>query len=103
MSAPARAEWTIARLSEQLRAPPEHMANDATGVTLRRNVQEAQVQVQAEITEHGTVTRPTPLAGSGEFQIAAQRAATLWRFEPTRIGGCGVPASVTIFVQFKMQ
>jgi hypothetical protein len=63
---------------------------------------EAIAIVEAEVTEHGTMVRPSPRAGSGEFQVAAQQAVLLWRFVPARAGGCSVPVRFTVTVQFAM-
>jgi hypothetical protein len=47
--------------------------------------------------------RFVPLKDQGEFSIAAQQAALLWRYDPPRVRGCGVPARVALKVQFTMQ
>lgn len=63
---------------------------------------EAVAVVEADLTEHGTMVRPSPREGNGDFQIAAQQAVLLWRFEAARSGGCPVPVRFTVTVQFRM-
>jgi hypothetical protein len=54
--------------------------------------QQAVVELEGELTEHGTIVRPVPVKGEGEFRTVAQQAVLLWRFDPPRVRGCGVPA-----------
>jgi hypothetical protein len=65
--------------------------------------EEAVVTLDGELTEHGTIARPTPISGEGEFRIAAQQAALLWRFDPPRADGCAVPAKMTVRVEFSLR
>lgn len=60
------------------------------------------VQVEGTVQEDGVVSALKVVCGASanEFAAAALQAAALWRFTPTRVDGCPVPAVIKLNVSW---
>ncbi len=58
------------------------------------------VTLDALIDERGYATQTTVLSGPRPLQREAQRAVTLWEFQPARSGGKAVASHLTLSVEF---
>jgi len=64
------------------------------------------VMLQGEVTEHGKIVKIKhlkPADAPEDFQLAAQLAASLWRFQPVIVSGCPVRSVVTLSMFFRIQ
>ncbi len=65
-----------------------------------------QIAIAAELTEHGTVTNMTvgtDQIGDDNLKAAALGAGGLWRYKSAVVGGCPVPISLVLGIQFSME
>jgi hypothetical protein len=67
---------------------------------------EAEMQLTALLTEHGTLTNievPKPVARFAHYEASARAATGLWRFEPARRAGCPIVSGVFLEVRYKLR
>jgi hypothetical protein len=66
---------------------------------------QAETRIEAELTEHGTLTKLTVLNPSPRFahyEASARGATAFWRFQPTRTAGCPIVTVLTVTVRYKL-
>jgi len=95
---------TADEMKEATRKPELVSSVRATYPSDRREVQrEGTVFFAAELTEHGTVVNPQNTIhadDSGQFVLASQMAARLWRFRPAVKDGCPARMRININQRF---
>jgi TonB family protein len=61
------------------------------------------VDVEAEISEKGDVTRAKAVSGPVLLRDAAEQALMKWKFKPATIDGVNIPSKARISIEFSLQ